>query len=119
MMARKFTDAQKGFILKQWKEGMPIAEAYRQAGINLATFFNWRTKYDGLLPRDDAYIEALMGWFPTECLNIHWFLTLGHAREKVEAWLRYYNPDRPHRAIGYNALPDLIKSCGVAGTPSR
>ena len=70
-------------------------------------------------PTDNAYIEAFNGRFRTECLNTHWFLTLADAREKVEAWRRYYNQDRPHGAIGYKAPADLIKSDGASGPPSR
>ena len=36
-----------------------------------------------------------------ECLSAHWFLTLADASEKMEAWRRFYNEDRPHSAIGY------------------
>ena len=41
MKASKFTDAQKAFILKQGKEGIPVAEVCRKAGISQATYFNW------------------------------------------------------------------------------
>jgi transposase InsO family protein len=39
-----------------------------------------------------------------ECLNEHWFLSLDDARDKVEAWRRDYNDERPHSALG-NATP--------------
>ena len=51
-------------------------------------------------PTDNAFIEAFNGRFRAECLNAHWFLTLADAGEKLEAWRRYYNEDRPHGAIG-------------------
>ena len=50
MKASKFTDAQKAFILKQGSDGHPVAEICRKAGIREATYFNWKKKYDGLLP---------------------------------------------------------------------
>ncbi len=50
-------------------------------------------------PTDNAFIEAFNGRFRAECLNANWFLTLADAREKMYAWLRYYNEDRPHGAI--------------------
>lgn len=31
---------------------MPVAEICRKAGITQATYFNWKTKYDGLLPTE-------------------------------------------------------------------
>jgi putative transposase len=54
-------------------------------------------------PTDNAFIEAFNSKFRQECLSAHWFLSLADAREKMEVWRRYYNEDRPHSAIGYNA----------------
>lgn len=39
MKASKFTDAQNAFILKQGKDGTPVAEVCRKAGISQATYF--------------------------------------------------------------------------------
>jgi len=52
MKASKFSDAQKAFILKQGNDGVPVAEIWRKAGISRATYFNWKKKYDGLLPTE-------------------------------------------------------------------
>lgn len=35
-------------------------------------------------PTDNGFIEALNSKFRAECLDMHWFLTLADAREKVE-----------------------------------
>ena len=48
---------------------------------------------------DNAFIEAFNGRFRSECLNTHWFLTLADAREKLEAWRRYYNPASLHPSV--------------------
>ena len=69
-------------------------------------------------PTDNAFIEAFNGRFRAECLNTHWFLSLADAREKLEAWRRYYNEDRPHGAIGYKAPIALMNPDGAAGPPS-
>ncbi|WP_159740965.1 integrase core domain-containing protein, partial [Bosea sp. 62] len=66
-------------------------------------------------PTDNAFIEAFNGRFRSECLNTHWLLTLADATEKMEAWLSYYNEDRPHGVIG-NKPPILLQNPG--GTPS-
>ena len=50
-------------------------------------------------PSDNAFIDAFNGRFRAECLNVHWFLTLADAAEKLEAWRRDYNEVRPHGAI--------------------
>jgi putative transposase len=50
-------------------------------------------------------------------LNEHWFLTLADAREKLEAWRRYYNEERPHGVIG-NKVSMSLQACGGAASPS-
>lgn len=70
-------------------------------------------------PTDNAFIEAFNGRFRSECLNAHWFLSLADAREKSEAWRRYYNEERPHGAIGYKFPVELANSVGASGPPMR
>jgi len=70
-------------------------------------------------PTDNAFIEAFNGRFRAECLNANWFLTLADAREKMEAWLRYYNEDRPHGAIGYKAPIELVNPGSETGQLPR
>ena len=69
-------------------------------------------------PTDNAFIEAFNGRFRAECLNAHWFLTLADAQEKLEAWRRYYNEDRPHGAIGNKPPAALRNPDGITGQPS-
>ena len=59
MKASKFSDAQKAFILKQGDDGVPVAEICRKAGISQATYFNWKKKYDGLLPTEMKRLKQL------------------------------------------------------------
>ena len=59
MKASKFSDAQKAFILKQGADGVPVAEICRRAGISEATYFNWKRKYDGLLPTEMRRLKQL------------------------------------------------------------
>ena len=68
-------------------------------------------------PTDNAFIEAFNGRFRAECLNQHWFLTLADAAEKLEAWRRYYNEERPHGAIG-NKVPIMLAKSGGVTSPS-
>lgn len=37
-------------------------------------------------PTDNALIESFKGSFRDECLNVHWFLSLEDAQEKIECW---------------------------------
>jgi putative transposase len=59
MKASRFSDAQKAFILKQGAEGIPVADLCRKAGISQATYFNWKKKYDGLLPDEMRRLKQL------------------------------------------------------------
>jgi putative transposase len=59
MKASKFSDAQKAFILKQGGDGIPVADICRRAGISQATYFNWKRKYDGLLPTEMKRLKQL------------------------------------------------------------
>jgi putative transposase len=59
MKASKFSDAQKAFILKQGAEGVPVVDICRKAGISQATYFNWKKKYDGLLPAEMRRLKQL------------------------------------------------------------
>jgi len=52
MKASKFSDARKAFGLKQAADGIRVAEICRKAGIGQATDFDWRKRYDGLLPTE-------------------------------------------------------------------
>jgi putative transposase len=59
MKASRFSDAQKAFILKQGTDGVPVADICRKAGISQATYFNWKKKYDGLLPTEMRRLSSL------------------------------------------------------------
>jgi putative transposase len=51
-------------------------------------------------PTDNAFIESFNGSLRDECLNIHWFESIDHAREVIERWRVDYNESRPHMALG-------------------
>ena len=59
MKKSKFSEAQIAFILRQADEGTPVAEICRRAGISQATYFNWKKKYDGLLPTEMKRLTQL------------------------------------------------------------
>ncbi|WWA46758.1 IS3 family transposase [Pelagerythrobacter marensis] len=67
-------------------------------------------------PTDNAFIEAFNSKLRSECLNAHWFLSLQDACEKLEAWRRHYNEERPHSAIG-NIPPILLANSAGATSP--
>ena len=50
-------------------------------------------------PTDNPFIESFNGSFRDECLNIHWFLSLDDAYDKINAWVDEYNHFRPHSSL--------------------
>jgi len=65
-------------------------------------------------PTDNAFIEAFNARLRAECLNESWFLSLGDAREKVEAWRRHYNTERPHSALGNRSPQEFLEAGRLA-----
>jgi putative transposase len=59
MKASQFSDAQEAFILKQGADGVPVVEICRRAGISQATYFNWKKKFEGLLPTEMRRLKQL------------------------------------------------------------
>ena len=50
MKASKFSEAQIALVLNQAEGDATVAEVCRKAGIGVATFYNLRKKYAGLMP---------------------------------------------------------------------
>ncbi len=63
----------------------------------------------GGLPQQNAYIESFNGKFRDECLNEHWFVSLGHAKALIEDWRQEYNEERPHSSLGYRTPRQFVK----------
>ncbi|WP_414441765.1 IS3 family transposase [Burkholderia sp. 22PA0106] len=51
-------------------------------------------------PTDNAFIESFNGSLRDEYLNVHGFLSLDDAWEKIEHWRQDYNEFRPHSSLG-------------------
>lgn len=51
-------------------------------------------------PMQNGFIESFNGTLRDEFLNLHWFLSLRDAREKIESWREDYNRVRPHSSLG-------------------
>ena len=67
-------------------------------------------------PTDNALIEAFNSKLRSECLNAHWFLSLRDAPpEKLEAWRRHYDEERPNSAIRNIPSIMLANSAGAIG----
>jgi putative transposase len=65
-------------------------------------------------PVQNCFIESFNGRLRDECLNLHWFRSVGDARQIVEAWRLDYNRARPHSALG-GLTPEEYRS-GLTAT---
>ncbi|AZR21599.1 hypothetical protein XvhCFBP2543_14060 [Xanthomonas vasicola] len=63
-------------------------------------------------PTDNAVVESFNGRLRHECLNAHWFLSLADARNKIEAWRKFYNEQRPHRALAWKTPAEFAREHG-------
>ena len=53
------------------------------------------------IPMQNGHVESWNGKFRDECLNMHWFQTMGQAKTIIENWRMDYNEVRPHSALQY------------------
>lgn len=73
-------------------------------------------------PTQNAFVESFNGRMRDELLNETLFMDMGHARDKIAAWIRDYNVERPHSSLGY-ATPaayaaELEKQCAAPLRPT-
>ena len=67
-------------------------------------------------PTDNSHIESFNGRLRDECLNVHQFLSIADAKEKIEAWRRDYNESRPHSSLGNLTPAEFIEKSREQGT---
>lgn len=72
-----------GLVLNQWAYSHRVAQLFIQPG----------------KPMQNGYVESFNGKLRDECLNEHWFRSVGEARRIIESWRMSYNHDRPHSAL--------------------
>jgi len=59
-------------------------------------------------PTENPFIESFNGKFRDECLSMHWFLSIPHARELIEQWRIEYNTERPHSSLKYMTPSEFV-----------
>jgi putative transposase len=70
-------------------------------------------------PSENGIIEAFNGRLRAECLNECWFLSVGDAQDRVDAWRKDYNGTRPHSSLG-NLTPEEFagRQSGLRSPPA-
>jgi putative transposase len=52
-------------------------------------------------PEQNGVIERFIGSLKDECVWLHRFESIEHAREVIGNWINEYNSERPHQELGY------------------
>ena len=55
-------------------------------------------------PEQNGVIERFFRSLKEECIWQHVFQTCEETRRVIRDWLRWYNEERPHQALGYRSL---------------
>ncbi|OUH38318.1 transposase [Klebsiella pneumoniae] len=61
---------------------------------------------DALAPVSYTHLDV----YKRECLNIHWFLSLEDAQDKLDNWRREYNHERTHSSLNDMTPAEFIRS---------
>ena len=61
-------------------------------------------------PTHNPFTESFNGSLRDECLNIHWFLSLEDAQDKLDNWRREYNHERTHSSLNDMTPAEFIRS---------
>ena len=65
-------------------------------------------------PTDNSQVESFNGSLRDECLNVHWFLSLEDAQDKIEGLRQEYNQYRTHSSL-YNQTPAEFIQAPILG----
>jgi putative transposase len=68
-------------------------------------------------PMQNGFIESFNGRMRDELLNESLFFGLDHAREELSAWVKDYNTERPHSALGYTTPAAFAAGLASASRP--
>ncbi len=69
-------------------------------------------------PVQNAHVESFHGRLREECLNASWFGNLFEARQKIGAWRKEYNEERPHSSLGYRTPTEFARQVGALRSPT-
>ena len=67
-------------------------------------------------PTDNGHIESFNARLRDECLNVHQFQSLDHAKALIEAWRIDYNEQRPHGSLGHLTPAEFAANCQLTST---
>jgi len=123
MKQARYSESQIMMILKQAEAGVPVPELCREHGMSSASFYKWRSKYDGMdasmmvrmkeleaenrrlkrmygNPQQNAYVERYNRTVRYDWLSQFIFKSIHQVQKHATRWLWTYNNERPNMAIG-------------------
>gem|GEM_PF-2717514 len=59
-------------------------------------------------PAQNSYVERFNRTYRDEILNLYMFRSLTEVRDLTSSWLRQYNEERPHDALGDQSLAGYL-----------
>ncbi len=69
-------------------------------------------------PTDNGYAERFVGTFKLAVAERRRYRTLGQFLEAAEAWVTFYNQDRPHEGLGNRSPDQFASEYGLPPAPS-
>ena len=67
-------------------------------------------------PVRNACVQSFNGRFRDECLALHRFRSLRHARDEIGRWRHHYDTGRPHSALGYLSPMEFLTIAAATAT---
>jgi len=58
-------------------------------------------------PEENGMVVRFIRSMKEECIWQNRFELIAHARAALSSWIRHYNTERPHQALGYRAPVQL------------
>jgi putative transposase len=70
-----------------------------------------------LTPTDNGYAERFVGVFKLAVADRKRYRTLGELLRAAEAWVNFYNQDRPHESLHYRSPNQYATACDLPTVP--
>ena len=64
-------------------------------------------------------VESYNGRMRDELLNLHWWRSIGEARDAIDAYRHDFNEARPHRSLDYQTPGEFARRYAVISNPRR
>lgn len=68
-------------------------------------------------PTDNGYAERFVGVFKLAVADRKRYGTLGEFLRAAEAWVNFYNQDRPHESLDYRSPNQYATECDLPTVP--